>query len=76
MEKVHFVQMWLGQICVGMIHKFVPSEVKDSIFKKRESGGFLKQLTELQEIPQITEKIDEAVAKARELKRMFAQKEK
>ncbi len=77
MKKVHFVEMWIGQTCVGMIHKFVPIEIQGSVFKKNGSGegeDFSEQLANLQETPQIPEKIDEAAAKARELKKMFAKK--
>ncbi|MEA3464382.1 MAG: hypothetical protein U9R14_04925 [Patescibacteria group bacterium] len=64
MRKVHFVQMRLGQTCVGMIHKFVPPEVEDSVLKKRGSGSFFKRLTKLQKIPSTVQEADGAVAKA------------
>ena len=74
MKKVHFVQMWLGQTCVGMIHKFVPPKVEDSVFKKRETGDFFKQLTKLREVPETAKEIDEAVAKTLRIKKLFVKK--
>ena len=47
MRRIHFVQMKLGQIFIGMIHKFVPPEVEDSVFKKRKLVNFSKKPMEL-----------------------------
>ena len=63
MKKVHFVQMWLGQTCVGMIQKFVPTEIENPVPERRESGDFFKQFTKLPEIPNTIKEVDDAVAK-------------
>ncbi len=42
--RIHFVQMRLGEICVGMIHKFVlPKKKEDQDFSKRHKQGKKKK---------------------------------